>query len=155
MSGWLLWWKGHFGCRAALSMRSSGWNPTKGKIQRGSGCWGRVNGRHAAAARRPLRCCLRAHSCCPAHPQKASLPSVRVQIMFVPNTADDPARRKPDITKAKTILGWSPKVRPARCAHATLKLRAQELRCAPGAWPASCMLLGWTGVPVARAPAVQ
>jgi UDP-glucuronate decarboxylase len=30
--------------------------------------------------------------------------------VFVPNTADDPARRKPDITKAKTILGWEPKV---------------------------------------------
>lgn len=33
------------------------------------------------------------------------------QIVFVENTADDPARRKPDITKAQTVLGWSPQVR--------------------------------------------
>jgi nucleoside-diphosphate-sugar epimerase len=25
-------------------------------------------------------------------------------------TADDPGRRKPDITKAKELLGWEPKV---------------------------------------------
>eukprot|EP00243_Klebsormidium_subtile_P002012 TRINITY_DN137_c0_g2_i1.p1 TRINITY_DN137_c0_g2~~TRINITY_DN137_c0_g2_i1.p1 ORF type:complete len:350 (+),score=114.85 TRINITY_DN137_c0_g2_i1:218-1267(+) len=28
----------------------------------------------------------------------------------VPNTPDDPKQRKPDITKAKTLLGWEPKV---------------------------------------------
>ncbi|GAB4819821.1 hypothetical protein N2152v2_006867 [Parachlorella kessleri] len=33
-----------------------------------------------------------------------------VEITFVENTADDPARRKPDITKARTLLGWEPKV---------------------------------------------
>ena len=33
-----------------------------------------------------------------------------MQITFVANTADDPARRKPDITKARTLLGWEPKV---------------------------------------------
>ncbi len=32
------------------------------------------------------------------------------QIVFRENTADDPSRRKPDITKAKTLLGWSPTV---------------------------------------------
>ena len=37
-------------------------------------------------------------------------PSSSLQITFVPNTADDPARRKPDITKARTLLGWEPKV---------------------------------------------
>lgn len=26
------------------------------------------------------------------------------------NTADDPGRRKPDITKIKTAFGWEPKV---------------------------------------------
>lgn len=31
-------------------------------------------------------------------------------IEFRENTADDPARRKPDITKVKTELGWEPKV---------------------------------------------
>ena len=30
--------------------------------------------------------------------------------MWVENTADDPSRRRPDITKAKTMLGWEPKV---------------------------------------------
>jgi len=33
-----------------------------------------------------------------------------VEISFVENTADDPSRRRPDITKAKTFLGWEPKV---------------------------------------------
>lgn len=32
------------------------------------------------------------------------------RIRFEPLPVDDPTRRKPDITKAKTILGWSPKV---------------------------------------------
>jgi UDP-glucuronate decarboxylase len=31
-------------------------------------------------------------------------------VEFRENTADDPSRRKPDITKAKTTLGWEPKV---------------------------------------------
>lgn len=31
-------------------------------------------------------------------------------IEFRENTADDPARRKPDITKVTTELGWAPKV---------------------------------------------
>ena len=33
-----------------------------------------------------------------------------VEISFVENTVDDPSRRRPDITKAKTLLGWEPKV---------------------------------------------
>ena len=32
------------------------------------------------------------------------------EIVYVENTPDDPARRKPDITKARTLLGWEPKV---------------------------------------------
>jgi UDP-glucuronate decarboxylase len=35
----------------------------------------------------------------------------KVEISFVANTEDDPSRRKPDITKAKTLLGWEPKVK--------------------------------------------
>lgn len=31
-------------------------------------------------------------------------------IEFKPNTADDPHKRKPDITKAKELLNWEPKV---------------------------------------------
>lgn len=33
-----------------------------------------------------------------------------VEIAFVNNTADDPSRRKPDITKAKKMLGWEPTI---------------------------------------------
>ncbi|PHT46536.1 UDP-glucuronic acid decarboxylase 4 [Capsicum baccatum] len=32
------------------------------------------------------------------------------QIEFRPNTADDPHKRQPDISKAKELLGWEPKV---------------------------------------------
>lgn len=31
-------------------------------------------------------------------------------IEFKPNTADDPHKRKPDISKAKELLRWEPKV---------------------------------------------
>jgi dTDP-glucose 4,6-dehydratase len=33
------------------------------------------------------------------------------QVRYEPLPVDDPARRKPDITKAKELLGWSPKVK--------------------------------------------
>uniref|UniRef100_A0A0E0N589 UDP-glucuronate decarboxylase n=1 Tax=Oryza rufipogon TaxID=4529 RepID=A0A0E0N589_ORYRU len=35
-------------------------------------------------------------------------PNARIE--FRPNTADDPHKRKPDITRAKELLGWEPKV---------------------------------------------
>ncbi|MDB5209112.1 MAG: NAD-dependent dehydratase [Flavisolibacter sp.] len=34
----------------------------------------------------------------------------KVQIAYNPLPVDDPKQRKPDITKAKAILGWSPKI---------------------------------------------
>jgi dTDP-glucose 4,6-dehydratase len=34
----------------------------------------------------------------------------RSQIVFMPLPQDDPMRRRPDITRARTLLGWSPKV---------------------------------------------
>ncbi|KAK8514945.1 hypothetical protein V6N12_001110 [Hibiscus sabdariffa] len=34
-----------------------------------------------------------------------------VKISMVENTPDDPRQRKPDITKAKELLGWEPKVK--------------------------------------------
>lgn len=34
-----------------------------------------------------------------------------VKISMVENTPDDPRQRKPDITKAKEVLGWEPKVK--------------------------------------------
>jgi dTDP-glucose 4,6-dehydratase len=33
-----------------------------------------------------------------------------VKIAYQPLPADDPKQRKPDITKAKQLLGWEPKV---------------------------------------------
>ena len=30
------------------------------------------------------------------------------KVLYVPNTPDDPSRRRPDITKAKKLLGWEP-----------------------------------------------
>ncbi|CAD6342792.1 unnamed protein product, partial [Miscanthus lutarioriparius] len=35
-------------------------------------------------------------------------PDARIE--FRPNTADDPHKRKPDISRAKELLGWEPKV---------------------------------------------
>ena len=35
----------------------------------------------------------------------------KVEIKIVENTPDDPRQRKPDITKAKELLGWEPKVK--------------------------------------------
>lgn len=32
------------------------------------------------------------------------------KIEFKPNTEDDPHKRKPDISKAKELLGWEPKI---------------------------------------------
>src|SRR5437764_8184439 len=34
----------------------------------------------------------------------------KVKIVYKPLPADDPKQRKPDITKAKKLLGWEPKV---------------------------------------------
>lgn len=31
--------------------------------------------------------------------------------MFRPNTADDPSRRKPDITRMRETFGWEPQVK--------------------------------------------
>ena len=38
------------------------------------------------------------------------IPDSRSQIVYRPIPADDPKRRKPDITLAKELLGWEPKV---------------------------------------------
>ncbi|RRT69888.1 hypothetical protein B296_00025428, partial [Ensete ventricosum] len=36
--------------------------------------------------------------------------SLRMPIKNVENTPDDPRQRKPNITKAKELLGWEPKI---------------------------------------------
>lgn len=35
----------------------------------------------------------------------------KVEITVVENTPDDPRQRKPNITKAKELLGWEPKIK--------------------------------------------
>ena len=39
-----------------------------------------------------------------------ALTGSKVKIIYKPLPADDPKQRKPDITKAKKLLGWEPKV---------------------------------------------
>jgi dTDP-glucose 4,6-dehydratase len=46
------------------------------------------------------------------------------EIVFKPLPVDDPTRRRPDITKAKTLLGWEPKV----SLHEGLKLSVEYFR---------------------------
>ncbi|KFK37504.1 hypothetical protein AALP_AA4G266000 [Arabis alpina] len=46
------------------------------------------------------------------------------KIEFRPNTEDDPHKRKPDITKAKELLGWEPKV----ALHQGLPLMVKDFR---------------------------
>lgn len=38
------------------------------------------------------------------------LPESKSKLVYRPIPADDPKRRKPDITLAKGLLGWGPKV---------------------------------------------
>jgi dTDP-glucose 4,6-dehydratase len=42
--------------------------------------------------------------------QVQSVAGSRSEIVFKPLPQDDPTRRRPDITRAETLLGWSPKV---------------------------------------------
>jgi dTDP-glucose 4,6-dehydratase len=39
-----------------------------------------------------------------------ALTGTRQKIIYKPLPVDDPKQRQPDITKAKSILGWQPKV---------------------------------------------
>ena len=38
----------------------------------------------------------------------------KCQLIFEPLPDDDPRKRRPDISKAKRVLGWEPKVVPRR-----------------------------------------
>ena len=46
------------------------------------------------------------------------------KIEFRPNTEDDPHKRKPDITRAKELLGWEPKI----SLHEGLPLMVTDFR---------------------------
>ncbi len=49
------------------------------------------------------------------------------KIIYLPLPKDDPKQRKPDITKAKNILGWEPKVERAEGLKITLEYFKKEL----------------------------
>ena len=49
------------------------------------------------------------------------------KIIYLPLPKDDPKQRKPDITKAKNILGWEPKVERAEGLKITLDYFRKEL----------------------------
>lgn len=49
------------------------------------------------------------------------------KIVYLPLPKDDPKQRKPDITKAKNILGWEPKVDRAEGLKITLEYFKKEL----------------------------
>ena len=39
-----------------------------------------------------------------------ALLGAKSEIIFKPLPEDDPTRRRPDITRARTLLGWEPKI---------------------------------------------
>ncbi|MGH0191741.1 UNVERIFIED_CONTAM: hypothetical protein FKN15_072529 [Acipenser sinensis] len=51
----------------------------------------------------------------------------RSQIQFLPEAQDDPQRRKPDITKAKMMLGWEPVVPLEEGINKTIHYFSKEL----------------------------
>jgi UDP-glucuronate decarboxylase len=52
----------------------------------------------------------------------------RSPLIRLPLPADDPKQRKPDITKAQTILGWQPKVPLAEGLKSTIDFFANRDR---------------------------
>ena len=55
-----------------------------------------------------------------AHEILAMVPESKSRIVYEPLPQDDPKRRKPDITLARTLLGWEPKVDRAEGLARTL-----------------------------------
>ena len=45
-----------------------------------------------------------------AHKIKSMVPGTTSRIVHGPASKDDPHRRKPDISRAKEVLGWEPRV---------------------------------------------
>src|SRR5207248_9541731 len=50
------------------------------------------------------------HRTLPSFPTRRSSDLSGTEIIFKPLPQDDPTRRRPDITKAKELLGWEPKI---------------------------------------------
>jgi nucleoside-diphosphate-sugar epimerase len=49
------------------------------------------------------------------------------KLVFKPMPGDDPKRRRPDISKAQTILGWSPKISLQQGLTETIRWFSDEL----------------------------
>jgi UDP-glucuronate decarboxylase len=52
----------------------------------------------------------------------------RSRVVYKPLPVDDPRRRRPDITQARTVLGWSPKVELATGLQRTIAYFDELLR---------------------------
>jgi dTDP-glucose 4,6-dehydratase len=50
----------------------------------------------------------------------------RSEVTFVPRTADDPEKRRPDLTRARTLLGYEPKVDPEEGLRRTIEYFASR-----------------------------
>ena len=51
----------------------------------------------------------------------------RSELVFEAKRQDDPERRRPDISKAERVLGWSPRIRPAEGLRRTIAWFRREL----------------------------
>lgn len=60
--------------------------------------------------------------------QVRELTGSRSEIRFLPLPCDDPTQRQPDISKARRILGWEPKVPLAEGLHRTVAYFEEALR---------------------------
>ena len=50
-------------------------------------------------------------------------------VQFIPLPADDPSRRRPDISRARDLLGWQPAVKPEEGLKRTVAwFAAQHVR---------------------------
>jgi UDP-glucuronate decarboxylase len=63
-----------------------------------------------------------------AHIILRMIPGTGSRIVYKPLPQDDPVRRKPDISRAETTLGWSPKVPLEVGLDATIAFFREELR---------------------------
>ena len=65
---------------------------------------------------------------CGSWPRRSSgWPAVRSKIVYLPRTPDDPERRRPDLTLARTLLGYEPLVDPEEGLRRTIAYFAERL----------------------------
>jgi dTDP-glucose 4,6-dehydratase len=53
---------------------------------------------------------------------------VELKVEYQPLPQDDPQKRQPDITRAKEILGWEPKVGRAEGLRITLEYFKEKIK---------------------------